>query len=416
MIENISNKVGGIFSTKPKNTNTVNNPSVSAENSDMLQKGETYEHWGIRICGQVCGSLPALPSSLQRVYGYMHKQQSENKEYQEQAKRNTQAQIDQKNEEINDLNNKINKCEECISEYKEKTSELKQEKQELKKTKEQVQNREQRLKLIIGLVIIIPLTVYLFLFYSSTFYAAFFRNTENVTDVMTAMFDPKALKAAADNGPLELCLLLTAPTIFMGLGFCLHFFAVQKERIRFIKMGAILLITVTFDCILAFLIGKQLHAYGQIIGTVSLEKGYTIELAVTDLNTWAVIFCGFIVYVIWGIVFDMCMTAYNKMDWNKTRLEEIKEEITTLEQNIKEVKYKIEKYESEIKSTKGEIKVLMTQLGNQIYIDYSAIKTEMTNFFNGWLQQMQLLKCQPEIMEQANNVFKENVSTLIPNK
>ena len=50
-------------------------------------------------------------------------------------------------------------------------------------------------------------------------------------------------------------------------------------------------------------------------------------MAIHDINSWAVIFCGFIVYIIWGIVFDQCMDAYDKMDLNKTKLKEIAQKI-----------------------------------------------------------------------------------------
>lgn len=409
----LGNKMSGIFTLNPNEAAKVNTPSAATQNPDLIQKGETYEHWGIRICGQFVGSLPALPTSLQRVFGYMYKQQAENVEYQEQARKNTQASIDQKNDEIDGLKKKIGQCEGSISKHNENIGELKRERQEIKADKEKV-NKEQRLKLIIGLLIIIPLTVYLFLFYSSTFYSAFFRQAENVTNVMNSMFDPKALENAAHDGFFELCLLLTAPIIFMGLGFCLHFFSVQKGMGKYAKMGAILLVTVLFDCILAYLIGKQLHDLATMIGQAPMGEKYTVGMAISDPNTWAVIFCGFIVYIIWGIVFDMCMTAYNKMDWNKTRIEEIRKETAALEQHIDELKADIDKHEADINKVKKEIKDLMDKLGKQTYINYPAIKMEMTNFFNGWLQQMKLLKCPQEDMTQANEIFKENISTLIP--
>ena len=408
----LSNKMGGIFTLRPGEADKASE-SVATPNPDLIQKGETYEHWGIRICGQFVGSLPALPTSLQRVFGHMYKQQAENAEYQEQARKNTQASIEQKNEEIDGLKKKIGQCEKSIARHEENIGELKREKQEIKADKEKV-NKEQRLKLIIGLLIIVPLTVYLFLFYSSTFYSAFFRNPNEVTNVMNSMFDPKALSNAARDGFLELCLLLTAPIIFMGLGFCLHFFSVQKGAGKYAKMGAILLVTVAFDCILAYLIGKQLHELAVLTGLAPMDKEYTVRMAISDPNTWAVIFCGFIVYIIWGIVFDMCMTAYNKMDWNKTRLEEIRKETAAQEQRIDELKADIGRHEDDIKRVQKEIRSLMDKLGTQTYIDYSAIKMEMTNFFNGWLQQMKLLKCPQEDMKRANEIFKENISTLIP--
>ena len=83
-------------------------------------------------------------------------------------------------------------------------------------------------------------------------------------NVMNAMFDANALSNAANAGMAELGFVLSAPVIFLGLGFGLHFFAMQKGAQKYIKMGAILLVTFMFDCILAYLIGKQLHNLGII--------------------------------------------------------------------------------------------------------------------------------------------------------
>ncbi len=64
--------------------------------------------------------------------------------------------------------------EECEKRMKE----LQDEKVRIKNERYQV-NKDAKLKLIIGLVILLPLTFYLFLFYSSTFYSAFFSGSYN---------------------------------------------------------------------------------------------------------------------------------------------------------------------------------------------------------------------------------------------
>lgn len=413
-IKGFGGKLQDLFSTKKPN-DTFMSPTQNQNNPESRRQGETYEQWGTRICGIVSGSHVALPPYLHKVYNYIYREQADNVELQKVARINTQAEIERKNEEIHVINGKIDEAKLNIDETNKKIEELKVERQEIRAGKEKV-NKEQRLKLIIGLIIIIPLTFYLFLFYSSTFYSAFFRDPSSMTTVMNSMFDSNALANAYADGIAELGFVLSAPIIFLGLGFALHFFSVQEGKMKYLKMGAILLVTVMFDCILAYKIGEQMHTFGIIIGQHPIGEEYTVNMAFHDINTWAVIFCGFIVYVIWGIVFDMCMTAYDKMDLNKTRLENIKKEIEGYEQKIKNEKENISNLRQQETNAKNRVKDLMAKLGHEVYIDYTAIRTEMNNFFAGWIKMMQVLSIEQDMQDVASSICKREMTMLIPSK
>lgn len=405
-------RLRGMFSTRPA---AVVPETPSQVNPENLRVGETYEQWGTRICGIVSGSITALSPYLQKVFNYIYNQQAQNIELQEQAKANTQADIDRKNEEIKLANHKIDAANAEIDDINRKINELKEEQQDIKSSKERT-NKEQRLKLIIGLIIIIPLTFYLFLFYSSTFYSAFFRDPASITDVMNSMFDANALANAYGSGITELGFVLSAPIIFMGLGFALHFFSVQEGKAKYLKMAAILLVTLMFDCILAYKIGEQMHSLGIITGVYPIGEEYTVNMALHDINTWAVIFCGFIVYVIWGVVFDMCMSAYNKLDLNKTRLEAIKQELDDCNEKIKAEKNNIQTLTQQITDERNNITALMAKLGHEVFINYSDIRTEMNNFFSGWIKMMKILSMDQNQMDQAKATYDSQMATLIPSK
>ena len=409
----LSDKLHNLFSFAKPKVATV--PEVSkAENPENRRIGETYEQWGTRICGIVSGSMTALPPYLHKVFNYIYNEQAENVELQKAARANTQAEIERKNDEIRAIGEKIEGANSEISDINKHIVELKAEREEIKSGKEKV-NKDQRLKLIIGLFIIIPLTFYLFLFYSSTFYSAFFRDPSSMTNAMNAMFDSNALANAYNDGIAELGFVLSAPIIFLGLGFALHFFSVQEGKVKYLKMLAILLVTVMFDCILAYKIGDQMHTFGIIIGEHPIGEEYTVSMAIHDINTWAVIFCGFIVYVIWGIVFDMCMSAYDKMDFNKTQLEHIKNEIASQELRIKEEKENINALKQQEADAKNKVQALMAKLGHEVYIDYAAIRTEMNNFFAGWIKMMQVLSLDQSLQDEASNICKREMGMLIKN-
>ena len=382
-------------------------------NPDSRREGETYQQWGTRMCGIVQGTLTALPACLQKVYLEIYRHQADNVQLQEQARANTQAEIDQKNLDKQGVENQKNSHSSNINDFNRKIEELKEEKRQIQNGKETV-NKQERLKLIIGVLIILPLTFYLFLFYSSTFYSAFFRNPEDLTSLANAMFDGSALSNALANGATEFAMCLTAPIIFMALGFALHFFTTQSDKLKYFKILAIVLVTFMFDCILAYKIGEQLHTFGVIIGQYPIGEEYTISMAAHDVNSWAVIFCGFIVYILWGIVFSVCMGAYSKMDFNKTRLGEIKEEIEIFEQKIRTEQDSIRALDLEISKINKVIGELMKRLGNEAYIDYASVKQEMNNFFVGWASQMQMLSIPLAVQNEAKEIFNREMSTIIP--
>lgn len=407
-VNKVIGKIKNLFDTEK------NKDVVIPQSSDNRREGETYMMWGKRVCGIVSGNLQALPPFLHKVYNDIYNVLASDVDAQIIAKKQIEAEIAQKNNEKEAVQNKINNIDSEIDRIKSKEEELKDEREEIKRRKEEV-NKEQRLKLIIGLFIIIPLTFYLFLFYSSTFYSAFFRDPSSLTSVMNSMFDSNALSNAYADGIAELGFVLSAPIIFLGLGFVLHFFSVQKNKIKYLKMAAILAVTVLFDSILAYKIGEQMHSFGIIIGQYPIGEEYTMNMAIHDINTWAVIFCGFIVYVIWGIVFDMCMSAYEKLDLNKIRLTGIKAELADCDKKINEKTAERQAMQQQETDINNAISRLTSRLGQTILIDYARIRTEMNNFFAGWITMMQVLSISQVNQDNANDIYQREMALLLKN-
>lgn len=400
-------RIRSLFDTD-KNKDVVITPS-----SDNRREGETYMMWGKRVCGHVDGRLQTLPPYLHKVYNDIYHVLASDAEAQRVAKAQIEVEIEQKNNEKRAIHNSIDNINSQINRIRSKEEDLKEERGEIKKKKEEV-NKEQLLKLKIGLIIIAILTFYLFLFYSSTFYSAFFRDPSSMGDgLYKIMFDPQALANAYADGLAELGFVGSAPVIFMGLGFVLHFFSIQKNKVKYLKMAAILLVTVMFDCILAYKIGEQMHSYGCMTGLYPIGEEYTVKMSIYDINTWAVIFCGFIVYVIWGILFDMCMSAYEKLDLNKTRLESIKVALNDCEKKIHEKITELQTLRHQETDIDNSISLLTSKLGQTILIDYARIKTEMNNFFAGWITMMQVLSISQDNQDEANVIYQREIASLL---
>ena len=150
-----------------------------------------------------------------------------------------------------------------------------------------------------------------------------------------------------------------------------------------------------------------------IIGTAPRDSVYGLSEAVSDVNTWAVIFCGFIVYIIWGVVFDMTMSAYDQLDLNKINIKAIENHVTDLEKEIEEEKSNEQILNNQINTLNNDISNLTVLLGKTVIIDKAAIRTEMTNFFTGWAAQMNVLGKLQKEQEDASATFENTVNTLL---
>lgn len=387
---------------------TVAPPTLDYANPDAIQQGETYNNFGVRMCGRVNGDTAFLPPFLQRVYFSEKEKQAKDEKTQQAAKQEIQNKINDKQAEfekatslIADIEDKIQACLDRIAEWKDKISELKD---AVAKGK----NKEAKVKMILGCVILIPLTFYLFVFYSSTFYSAFFRNfAEGNIGIGTAMLDPQAIPAAYEQGIGELFFVLTAPVIFLGLGFSLHFFTLQQNKMKYLKMAAIISVTFIFDCILAYLIGKKIYEVQLIFTDL---PPYNLSEAITDPNIWAIIFCGFVVYIIWGIVFDMAMTAYNDFTSNKSHIEKY-------ERLIADEKTKVDQHKNDKTQANAnkigishDIERLRQDLSSLIvHYNLGVIKSALAQFFTGWMSVMNSFN--PGKAEVANEIYKQTINS-----
>ena len=105
---------------KREKTIEVNSPTIGQQtiSPNDRRQGETYYNWGIRMCATTIGNHYALSPYLQRVYMDIYNEQAQNVELQEQFRKNTQAQIDEHNNNIESLKTQIINAENKQNENK----------------------------------------------------------------------------------------------------------------------------------------------------------------------------------------------------------------------------------------------------------------------------------------------------------
>lgn len=245
---------------------------------------------------------------------------------------------------------------------------------------------------IIGLVIILLLTIYLFVFYSSAAYSAFFKEfSHNGLGIATAIFDAQALGKAFNDGITEMILIITIPAVFLGLGYLIHRFNNENastKGLNYIKIGALILVTFAFDCILAYEITEKIYDIQKASSFLNDIPDFSIAIAMRNVKFWTIIFSGFVVYLIWGLVFNFVMKEYYKLDRVRVAKDDLEKKIKEYKTTCKDIKTSIVEIDSSISQNDGEIKRLESLKANGI-VSKADVQLEINNFVTGWLSYME---------------------------
>jgi len=236
-------------------------------------------------------------------------------------------------------------------------------------------------KFWIGMSFLLPLAAYIFVFYVSTSFSAFFREFDPGISLFQGMFDPKALSKAYEASILELCFVLFIPFVFFALGYLIHMFQEKRGIVSKLKIASLFIITFLFDAILAYLIDEKLYNLNKTFDS----DAFNIAIAFQSVSFWLIIFAGFVSYIVWGLVFDFVMKEHADRDKIKSFIKEKKEAIFEKEKVLSKLKDKIEKVDDEISKLKIRISELQNIIDGLILpvMNYKALSAE---YFQGWLQ------------------------------
>lgn len=354
----------------------------------------TFEQYGRKQAEALGGTADVVEPALHAVYKEVSRQVAEDEAEQEKRKDAIRAKIAVTETANENLKRQIeDKTKELKFEEK-KIEDAKSEIETIRRNPSKVTNEKgsARASFIIGLIILAALTIYLFVFYSSAAYSAFFKIfTSSRLGTFDAIFDPQALSHAFHDGFTELILIITIPAVFLGLGFLIHKFSSDTESNRwanYAKIAALMLVTFAFDAILAYEITEKIYNIKQQMSFSSTLPDYSIPLAFQSISFWLIIFSGFVVYIIWGFVFNFVMKEYYKLDRVRVAIDTLEEKIKGYKTTCKDIKASYEPLKAQVTQNEGKIKEWNIELGSPIFLK-SDIEQEVNNFINGWLAYME---------------------------
>jgi len=402
-----------MFTTKPEITQIENNQDADLYVAEI--SGASYTHRGTRDAGFAYGSPTALLPKLHAIYMELRRRIEKDEITQNLRKLEIEKSIkgyEAKNENI----------DKKVFNYKE---DLNREETKIQKEQSEIDNIRQNPTIItgdstvklgfwIGAVIIGFLTIYLFIFYSSAAFSAFFKSfTADDTSIVNSIFDAQAISKAFYDGFTELILILTIPAVFLGLGFLIHKVMEDKGIGKYFKIAGLVITTFIFDFIIAYEIVEKIYNIKKEGSFVAMED-MTVGKSIGEVNFWLIIFAGFVVYIIWGFVFDLMMKEYAKLDKVRYAIKSIEKKIADYKIECKSIKFKIEELETTKNSNIGEIDKLKIDLQGVI-IFFNDVREGLNFYFSGWVNYMKGAGMDLSVIGECNNV-KENFIIELQNK
>ncbi|WP_108866753.1 hypothetical protein [Aquimarina aquimarini] len=268
------------------------------------------------------------------------------------------------------------------------------------------------IKLWMGLVFLIPLSAYIFIFYISTAYSSFFKVFDPNISLFHTIFEPKAIERAFEAGWMEAGFVILIPFVFFSLGYLIHMFWSQNKISSYIKVGALLIITLSFDVILAYLIDQKEYNFNK----TPESPEFTISMALESPTFWLIIFAGFVSYFIWGLVFDTVMIENAKRDTMQFFRKNHQEKVKQKNKLLGKTKQKLDNLEEESETYKVRLKELACIIEGFI-LPIQNYKVFAIAYLKGWQKYIaaELPMGQEEkinLLEECGVVYQSHIKSL----
>jgi hypothetical protein len=358
-------------------------PDDSENGNDEVQVRISYYQSGYGASQKAAGDALTLKACLQNVYSSFEEQCRKLKEEQHKLK---QPYIEDKIRQEGELRNAetaLSIHQDKLAQHDNKIEIIKQDIETVRSNPEKhgvTHSKQPHALFYIGLLLLIPISLYLFVFYISATYSALFKVFSDDA-LSTAIFDAQSFNNAFSDSWLEGLLVVTIPTVFLGLGYIIHMMQKGKGIKNVIRLIALFLTTFLFDALLAYQIEKKIYDFNKTPTT----PAYDLKVATGEAEFWMIIFAGFVVYIIWGLVFDFVMKEYENIDKINAFIRNRQQELQRLGETRVNILGDIENTRQLISNLKGKIEDLQNKIDGFIlnikqYLHYHS------QYIEGWFQ------------------------------
>lgn len=352
-----------LFSIKKTEDSSVE--TIDENEEDREQIRITYYQSGFAASIKATGKPIVLKACLQNLYMSFEDQCRKQKLEQDKLKQPYREEQEKNRTELK-------KCEAAIGIYEKKeldidatVDQIKNEIIEVKRNPDKYgieDGKGLKAQFYIGLFLLLPITLYVLVFYISASYSAFFKEFSN-DSLTAAIFDADALTNSFKASWLEGVLVVTIPFVFMGLGYVIHMVQKGKGIKNTFRMIALFLTTFLFDALLAYQIEKKIYEFNKTTDSAP----YNLNIALGEAEFWMIIFAGFVVYIIWGLVFDFVMKEFENIDKIRAFVRGKKEKLIDLEKLKTDYINKTNDFKQQLITITGKISELQSKIDGFVF-------------------------------------------------
>lgn len=246
-------------------------------------------------------------------------------------------------------------------------------------------------------------TIFLYGFYTSAFYTAFFMDiakaastatADNISSLFNTAFNIEAFKVFN--------LHWFAPIIFFVFALVLHIFFESKSRHRRASLAGMLSLILIADCLLAYFIEYNSHMIHELNGLADPDWAFY-----SSPRFYLVLFLGFFTCLGWSLILYAIKEELHKEDPDKMAellKQPIREKTEALKAKIEELKTRAITLEGEIREMDRAIQQMIEQLRQLIY-NVSDLDKRITAFYDGWLRYVNGLKNKHELISANEAVM-----------
>ncbi|CAD0007017.1 sugar ABC transporter permease [Flavobacterium chungangense] len=348
-----------------KKTEDSSSKSFEENEEDREQIRITYYQSGFAASIKATGKPIVLKACLQNLYMSFEDQCRKQKMEQDRLKQPYREEQEKNRTELKKSEAAIGIFEKKEQDINNTIDEIKNEIIEVKRNPDKYgieDGKGLKAQFYIGLFLLLPITLYVLVFYISASYSAFFKEFSN-DSLTAAIFDADAFTNAFKASWLEGVLVVTIPFVFMGLGYVIHMVQKGKGIKNVLRMMSLFVITFLFDALLAYQIEKKIYEFNKTTDSAP----YNLNIALGEAEFWMIIFAGFVVYIIWGLVFDFVMKEFENIDKIRAFIRGKKENLINLEKIKADYINKINDFKQQIVTLNGKNSELQSKIDGFVF-------------------------------------------------
>lgn len=349
----------------------------------------TYSQYGFKSAQKSQSQPASIDGYLDNVYGQFLEEQKLDEQGLKDRISRLKAELQSEKTKKNDANAEISSHKSFKEDKEKQIEELEIEKIDIRNGDGEIGDTS---SFILGAFILLFLTLFLILFYSSAGYSAIYSVKKGSLDII----NPDVFSDAGKLGGGAIGLIILFPFIFLTLGFLIHISIENNKKLfsegkskKYLLIIFLLIFAFIVDSIIGYKISEKIHENKFNAGLT--DEIWKFKMIFEETNFYFILGLGFVVYIFWGYLLNFFLShSYLKTENEKVKLmiENVNNRITDKRKELSEIISKINKFESDIITCESKIqekeKDIIGYENGVIPINISSLKGSIGEFMGGW--------------------------------